>query len=206
MLTEFIVDLAVKIISSIGYLGVFMLMVLESMIFPIPSEAVMPFAGFLAAQGGMNIWLAAFAGALGSIVGSLASYYIGLYGGYAFVKRYGRWFLLDKHHLEWTVRFFEKHGEKTIFISRFVPVVRHFISIPAGVGKMKLGKFSAYTMTGAYCWNFFLAWLGFRLGENWTVIEQYSQPIDLAVLAVIVLLAAWYAYHLVQRHMSSRKI
>ncbi len=203
--TEFIVDIAVKIISSIGYFGVFVLMLLESMIFPMPSEAVMPFAGFIASQGGMNIWLASLFGALGGIVGSVISYYIGLYGGYRFVNRYGKWFLLEKHHLDWTVKFFSKYGEKTIFISRLIPVVRHFISIPAGVGKMKMGKFLVYTFAGAFVWDFFLAFLGFKLGENWTLIQKYSHPVDIIVIGVLVILVAWYVYHQVMRHMNKKK-
>ncbi len=203
--TEFIVDWAVRIISSIGYFGVFILMTLESMIFPIPSEAVMPFAGFIASQGEMNIWLASFFATIGSIVGSVLSYYIGLHGGYPFVNRYGKYFLLEKHHLDWTVKFFDRYGEKTIFISRFIPVVRHFISIPAGVGKMKKGKFVTYTFFGAFGWNFFLAWLGFKLGENWQLIQKYSQPIDIVVIGALVIIFAWYMYHQLQRHFRTKK-
>lgn len=204
--TEFIVEWAVMIISSIGYFGVFILMTLESMIFPIPSEAVMPFAGFIASQGGMNIWLASFFATVGSIVGSVLSYYIGLKGGYPFVNRYGKYFLLEKHHLDWTVRFFDRYGEKTIFISRFIPVVRHFISIPAGVGKMKMGKFIPYTFFGAFGWNFFLTWLGFSLGENYTLIQKYSHPVDIVVIGVLVILFAWYVYHQIMRHMGKKRL
>lgn len=205
MITEKIVEIATSIISSLGYFGVFVLMTLESMIFPIPSEAVMPFAGFLASQGGMNIWLASLIAALGGILGSVISYYIGLHGGYRFVNRYGKYFLLDKEHLDWTVKFFAKYGEKTIFISRFVPVVRHFISIPAGVGKMKMGKFVTYTFFGAFLWDFFLAWLGFKLGESWTLIQKYSHPIDLVIVIAIVLVGAFWFYHLWKMHLYKKK-
>lgn len=205
MITETIVEIATSIISSLGYFGVFFLMALESMIFPVPSEAVMPFVGFLAAQGEMNIWLASFIAAVGGIVGSVLSYYIGLYGGYPFVNKFGKYFLIDKEHLDWTVKFFDRYGEKTIFISRFIPVVRHFISIPAGVGKMNMGKFVTYTFFGAFLWDFFLAWLGFKLGENWQLIQKYSHPIDLVIVAVLVVVFAYWFYHLWKRHLYKRK-
>ncbi len=204
-ITETIVDIAVQIISSLGYFGVFFLMALESMIVPVPAEAVMPFAGFLAAQGGMNLWLASLVGALGGVFGSVISYYIGLHGGYRFVNRFGKYFLIDKEHLDWTVRFFKSHGEKTIFISRFIPVVRHIISIPAGVGKMLMGKFVLYTFLGAFIYDFILTFAGFKLGQNWTMIKQYSHSIDLLVVAILVVVFAIWFYHLWKRHLYKKR-
>jgi len=205
MITEKIVEIAVSIISSLGYFGIFVLMTLESMIFPVPSEAVMPFAGFIASQGGMNIWVAALIAALGGILGSVISYYIGLHGGYRFVNKYGKYFLLEKEHLDWTVKFFAKYGEKTIFGSRFIPVVRHFISIPAGVGRMNLGKFIIYTFFGAFIWDFLLTYAGFKLGENWTMIRQSSQIADLIVVVVLVIVFAIWFYHLWKKHLFKKK-
>ncbi|MDX1920175.1 MAG: DedA family protein, partial [Candidatus Caenarcaniphilales bacterium] len=156
-----------NIISQTGYLGICFFMILESMIFPIPSEAVMPFAGFLAAQGKFTMWGVAIASSIGSLIGSGASYAIGLYGGRPFIEKYGKYFLLDHHHLDLTERFFDKYGNQAIIISRFVPVIRHLISIPAGMAKMNFKKFMLDTFLGASGWNMILAWLGYTLHGNW---------------------------------------
>ena len=124
-----------KVILALGYPGIFILMTLESMIAPVPSELVMPFAGFLAAQGEFNLILVVFFSSLGSLCGSLISYYLGKKGGYPLVARFGKYFFLDETDLQKTTHWFERRGEKTIFISRFIPIVRHLISIPAGMGK-----------------------------------------------------------------------
>src|SRR3989344_5804666 len=149
MITEilaYIGNLCVQLISYMGYFGVFVLMTFESMIIPIPSELVMPFAGFLAAKGEMSFILVVVFSSLGSVFGSLISYYIGKYGGRKLVFDYGKYFLLDETDLIKTEQWFSNKGEKTVFISRFIPVVRHLISIPAGIGKMNLGKFIFYTL------------------------------------------------------------
>src|SRR3989344_2465633 len=141
MIVEKLVDYIVAGISTGGYFGVFVLMALESMIAPVPSEVVMPFAGYLALQGQFNFWLVLLASSLGSIFGSFLSYYIGFYGGRPLVLKFGRYLLVEEEHLEWTEKWFRKQGDKTIFISRFVPVVRHLISIPAGIAKMPMRRF-----------------------------------------------------------------
>ncbi|MBI5742365.1 MAG: DedA family protein, partial [Candidatus Niyogibacteria bacterium] len=148
-MTEYLIDIFVRIIEAGGYGGVFFLMVLESMIAPVPSEAVMPFAGFLWFLGKMSFWPIVIFSTLGSIAGSLASYAIGSYGGRPLVLKYGKYLLLNEHHLEDTERFFNRFGGKTIFISRFIPVIRHLISLPAGAGKMNLWRFTIYTALGA---------------------------------------------------------
>jgi membrane protein DedA with SNARE-associated domain len=169
-------------------------MVLESMVFPVPSEAVMPFAGFLIVDGQFTFTGVIIASTLGSIVGSLASYAMGYYGGKPFIQRFGKYLLLDTHDLEITERFFDKRGELTIFISRFIPVIRHLISIPAGLGKMNLWKFSIYTILGAGLWNSFLTYVGFKLKENWTEVMTYSHTIDIVVVAVLGIAFLYYAY------------
>ena len=138
--------MSMNIISFLGYGGVFFLMILESMVFPIPSELIMPFAGFLIARGEMNFPLVIIFSTLGSLVGSLISYYIGKYGGNKVVLRFGKYMFLDETDLMKTEKWFSEKGEKTVFISRFIPVVRHLISIPAGIGKMDLKKFCFYTI------------------------------------------------------------
>jgi membrane protein DedA with SNARE-associated domain len=185
-ITEYLAEFFTGVISAGGYPAVAFLMALESMIAPVPSEAVMPFAGFLIFEQKFT-WLGViFFSTLGSIIGSLISYYMGSWGGKPFVKRFGKYLLLDLHHLEMTEKFFSKYGQKTIFISRFIPVVRHLISIPAGVGKMPIIKFSFYTIIGAGFWNAFLTWVGFRLRENWMEVKHYSIYADIVIVLMII--------------------
>ncbi len=190
------------VIQAFGYPGVLILMALESMIAPVPSELVMPFAGFLAGQGQMNFWLVILASSMGSLIGSLISYYIGKKGGYPLVKKYGKYLLLDEVDLQKAEQWFQKRGEKTIFISRFIPVVRHLISIPAGVGRMNLKKFCLYTVLGATLWNSFLAYLGFVLGQRWELVHQYTEPLSIAVVIILVVAVIVLAY----RHIKHKKV
>lgn len=191
-MTSLLLAFFIKIISSLGYTGIFLLMVTESMILPTPSEAVMPFAGFLFFQGQMSFWLIIIFATLGSIIGSLISYAIGLYAGRPLVEKYGKYILLTSHHLKQTENFFAKFGDKAVFICRFVPVVRHFISLPAGFAKMKLGKFCLYTILGAGLWNAFLTYVGYLLGSGWQEIKQYSEKLDLIVIFLIILIIWWF--------------
>ena len=185
--TETIMQWVTHLIDTLGYPGVAFLMMLESMVAPVPSEAVMPFAGCLIAVGRFSFLWVAVSSTIGSIVGSLLSYAMGYYGGRPFVTRFGKYVLLNPHDLEVTERFFNRHGTITILIGRFIPVIRHLISIPAGVGKMNLLHFSLYTIVGACAWNTFLAWLGYHLGNHWEVVHKYSGPIDVVVLVLIAL-------------------
>jgi membrane protein DedA with SNARE-associated domain len=187
-LTEHLVPIIVSFIENIGYAGVFILMILESMIMPVPSEAVMPFAGMLIDNGQFTLTGVIFFSTLGSIVGSLISYYLGYYGGRPLVERWGKYLLLNKHHLDVTEKYFNKRGELTIFISRFIPIVRHLISIPAGTGKMNIWKFIIYTVVGAGMWNTFLAYIGMVLKDNWKEVLKYSSTIDIVVIALLALL------------------
>src|SRR5271157_1604454 len=176
-ITKFLVPIIISFIGSVGYTGVFVLMILESMIMPVPSEAVLPFAGMLVADGHFTLLGVIFFSTLGSIVGSLISYYIGDYGGRPLLDRYGKYLLLDHHHLDLTEKYFQKKGDITIFICRFIPVVRHLISIPAGMGKMNIWKFSIYTIIGAGLWNTFLTYVGIKLKSNWDEVLKYSSII-----------------------------
>lgn len=193
-ITKWIAATATAFIASTSYFGIFFLMMLESMVFPVPSEAVMPFAGFLIVDGQFTFTWVIVASTLGSIVGSLLSYAMGYYGGKPFISRFGKFLLLDTHDLEITERFFAKRGEITIFISRFIPIIRHLISIPAGLGKMNLWKFSIYTILGAGMWNAFLTYVGFKLKSNWTEVMKYSHLIDIVVIAVLGLAFLYYVY------------
>ncbi len=194
-ITEQLANFFEKIIYEIGYFGVMILMTMESMIFPVPSEAVMPFAGFLVYEGKFT-WLAVFIfSSLGSIIGSTLSYLMGYYGGRAFILKYGKYFLLERHHLELTEKFFNRYGEITILISRFIPVVRHLISIPAGMGKMNFFKFIIFTTIGASCWNMFLAYVGYVLKSNWQTLMKYSKIVDFFVIIGLIALVIYFVYH-----------
>ncbi len=186
-MTEHIVNFITSLISSLGYAGITILMALESMIAPVPSEAVMPFAGFLIYEGKFS-WIAVFFfSSIGSLIGSTLSYLMGFYGGKPFVKKFGKYLLLDLHHLELTENFFNRYGDRTIFISRFIPVVRHLISIPAGIGRMNYVRFSIYTIIGAGIWNTFLAYLGFFLKSQWWIVRKYSEIIDIFVIIFLLI-------------------
>jgi len=184
-LTDFMVHYNTLLIHALGYGGIFILMALESMVFPLPSELVMPFAGFLIVMGRFELVPVIVASSLGSLTGSLLSYGLGTLGE-PMVLRYGRYMLLNRHHLEWTELFFYRHGGKTIFISRFIPVVRHLISIPAGLARMALIPFILYTVAGATLWNGFLTYLGMRLKEHWWIIQRYTHIVDYFVLAGLI--------------------
>lgn len=192
-LTETLCYYNTQFINQCSYAGVFLLMALESMIAPIPSELVMPFAGFLIFTGHFDPLAVMVASSLGSIVGSLLSYGMGMLGE-PVVLRYGRYLLLNPHHLEWTKNFFDRHGGKTIFFCRFIPVVRHLISIPAGLARMSLLPFVIYTAVGATMWNGFLTYLGVRLKENWRIVQQYTHILDYVVVAGLIAIVAYFAW------------
>jgi membrane protein DedA with SNARE-associated domain len=193
-LTESLVNIIVNFIGNTGYASILILMALESMIVPVPSEAVMPFAGFLIVSGEFSFPLVILFSSAGSITGSLISYYIGRWGGRPFIEKCGRYILLDKHHLDLTEKYFTRRGDITILICRFIPVVRHLISIPAGIGKMNLPKFLLYTLIGAGIWNTFLAYIGFVLKSNWTEVMKYSHIIDICIVLAIVGAIGYYIY------------
>ncbi len=199
-ITESIAAFGTHIVQSIGYAGVFLLMTAESMVLPMPSEAVMPFVGFAIAEGALGWPGSIVAATLGSITGSLIGYGIGRWGGRPFVARFGRYVLIDPEDLAGTERFFQRRGSLTILVARFIPVVRHLISIPAGISRMSLVPFCIFTVVGAGAWNSFLAFVGFTLRRNWDTVLRYSSVIDVVVLALLVLLVVWYvARHLLRR-------
>jgi membrane protein DedA with SNARE-associated domain len=198
--TEFLAQYITAFIDTTGYASVFVLMTMESMVFPVPSEAVMPFAGFLIAETRFTFALVIAASTAGSIIGSLLSYCIGRYGGKPFIGRFGKYLLLNQDDLVAAERFFGKYGDATIFICRFIPVVRHLISIPAGTGKMNIIKFSLYTIIGAGLWNAFLAFCGFHLRKNWETVMHYSRYVDIVVLVLLVVGVAYF----IKKHLNRR--
>jgi len=192
MITELLIGHITSIISSIGYSGVAILMALESMVAPVPSEAVMPFAGFLVYTGKFNLLMVIAASSIGSMLGSLASYYMGFYGGKPMVLKIGKYLLLEEKHLDFATNFFQKYGAITIFVSRFIPVVRHLISIPAGIGKMNARKFFVFTLLGATIWNSILVYVGMKLGEKWTTVSQYGEILDFIMAALVIVFLIIY--------------
>jgi len=191
-ITEFLAVYITGFMEATGYITVFIGMIMESMVFPVPSEAIMPFAGFLIAEGRFSFFGVIGVSTFGSIVGSLISYFIGLYGGRPFVNKFGKYVLLDQEELNLTEKFFGRYGEATIFISRFIPVVRHLISLPAGLAKMNLTKFCVLTVLGAGLWNAFLTYVGFYLKQNWEVVMEYSKIVDIVVLAILAVLVGMF--------------
>ena len=206
-LVEHIANFAQHLISppptGIGLPGACFLMALESMIAPVPSEAVMPFVGMLLhdEKFGEFGWLqATLWTTIGSLMGSIISYYLGYFGGKPVVMKIGRFLLVNEHHLDLTIKWFHMHGGITVFIARFLPIVRHLISIPAGIGRMPLLSFMLYTAVGATMWNVFLMWVGFKFAEQLKqhpdLFIKYSHPIDLTFVAVcIVVGAVWATLH-----------
>jgi len=193
-ITEILANFFSNIIYEVGYVGVMILMAMESMIFPVPSEAVMPFTGFLIYEKKFS-WISVFIfSTLGSIIGSSISYLMGLYGGRIFILKYGKYFLLEKEHLEITEKFFCKYGEITILISRFIPVIRHLISIPAGMAKMNFIKFIIFTTIGASAWNMFLAYMGYILKSNWKEIMKYSKILDFIIILLLLFIIGYFLY------------
>lgn len=190
-------QVSLQIVQALGYPGVFFLMVLESMIFPVPSEAVLPPAGWLAYEGQMVLWIALVAATLGTVVGSLLSYAMGRYGVLPLVERYGKYVFVTPHHVEMTHRFFEKRGAGwAIFLSRFVPVVRHLISIPAGSARMPLPTFILATTAGGALWNLTLLVAGYKLGQNWHAVTEFIEGSKWFTLAFAFVLAATTATYL----------
>lgn len=194
MVVDILVNWITQFISSIGYFGVFFLMVLESAVMPVPSEVVMPFAGYLGFTKVFNLWYVVLAGTVGNLIGSLIAYYAGLYLGRGFILRYGKYILLKKEHLLLTEKWFKKYGDKIIFFSRMMPVVRTIISLPAGIGRMNLTKFIIYTFVGSVPWNFALTYMGYWLGKRWELILSYSRILDIIVGVGIVFLIVWYSW------------
>ena len=189
-MTEKILILVFVFINSIvvasGYAGIALLMAIESACIPLPSELIMPFAGYLVYTGSMKLVWAATAGAIGCNLGSLVAYEIGCYGGRPLVEKYGRWILLTHRELDTADRFFARWGYLAVFIARLLPVIRTFIALPAGVARMPRGRFHIYTFLGSWPWCFALAYFGMKLGENWRSLGKYFHKFD-AIIGVLLL-------------------
>ena len=202
ILTDIIVFLSsvvIYLITAFGYLGIFLTMAMESAALPIPSEIVMPFAGYVASQGNLDFWAIVIAGTLGNLVGSLLLYYVGLKGGRPVLMKYGKYILISEREIRIAEEWFRKFGSKVIFFSRMLPVVRTFVSLPAGAAKMDIKKFSFYTLVGSVPWNIALTYVGFVLGENWQQIEGVFRAFDLAIVGIAAVVIAYIAYSLFKK-------
>lgn len=167
-------------------------MVAESALIPIPSEVIMPFSGYLVSTGKFSIVPVILAGSVGNLVGSLIAYVIGMYLGRGFVLRYGKYVLLKKSHLELAESYFKKYGDRSTFISRVLPAIRTYVSLPAGVAKMNLKRFVAFTFIGSVIWNTALTFIGLKLGQEWESIRKYSNYFDVLVIAIVVIAIVVY--------------
>ena len=184
-----------SVISSLGYPGIAVLMGIESACVPLPSEIIMPFAGYLVyARQFSSLAVVATLGAIGCNLGSLVAYEIGRYGGRPLVERYGRWILLSHHELDVADGFFLKHGFAAVFFARLLPVIRTFIALPAGIARMPRGRFHIYTFLGSWPWCFALGYFGMKLGQNWRELGKYFHKFDAVIGAAIVVAAAWFVW------------
>lgn len=199
LLTNFIINF----IGTTSYLGVFVLMTAESALIPFPSEVTMPFAGYLASLGKMDVYLLIFIGAFANLFGSILAYALGYWGEdhvvRKLIKSYGKYLLISIHEYERSEKWFRKYGEKIVFISRVLPVVRTFISLPAGIAKMNFVRFSVLTFLGSLIWSAFLTYIGFVLGKNWHSLEVYYRKFEYAIIGVLALIAIYYIYHKIKK-------
>ena len=186
-----VVQWATNLIGDWGLAAVFLLMLLESACIPVPSEAIMPFAGFAVSQGKLTLAGIVIAGVAGNLVGSWIAYAVGYYGGRPFVDRWGKYVLLRPHHLDTAQHWFDHYGAPVVFFGRMIPIVRTFISLPAGFGKMPFWKFTLFTLLGCIPWVFMLGYVGVKLGANWEKIKPYLHYADYAVVAAGVVLVVW---------------
>jgi len=195
----------VATISAMGYWGVVLLMGIESMCIPLPSEIIMPFAGYLVSRGEMSLFGVALAGAIGCVLGSMPAYWAGQYGGRPFIERYGKYILLSRHDLDMADRWFAKYGEVIVFVSRLLPAIRTFIAFPAGVARMNIPKFIIYTFAGSFPWCLGLAYVGQKLGEKWDkdpTLKSWFHRFDFVIGIVGVIAVSWWIW----RHIKHSRV
>jgi membrane protein DedA with SNARE-associated domain len=186
-LIDLVVTLVTGTISLVGYWGILVLMTLESACIPIPSEIIMPFSGFLVSAGKLELIWVTLCGAFGNLLGAVITYAIGYYGGRPFVMKYGKYFFIKEKEVHHAEKFFERWGDFAVFLARNLPIIRTFISLPAGVAEMNFPKFALFSFIGSIPWCFALAYLGYLLGSNWMLIRQYGHILD--ILAGILIVA-----------------
>jgi len=191
-LISYISEWALEVIERTGYSGIFVLSALESAAIPIPSEVVVPFSGFLTTTGRFSLWEIVWVTTLANLAGSIALFLVGRSGGRWVVEKYGKYFFVHKKDLDKADAWFNKYGVKMVFFSRMLPVVRTFISLPAGIAGMNILQFSIFTFLGALPWNFTLAFIGYKAGENWNLLHDYFRKIDVFIILLIVVGVVYY--------------
>ena len=200
---NFVIPFLDHLYGAVGYLGVSIAMAIESAMIPLPSELILPYAGFLISDptkleplthGPWSFWTVVLVATLGNTIGSVIGYYIGAWGGRPFLERWGKYLLIRPHEIELADHFFQKYGAATAFFSRLLPIVRTFISFPAGVARMNLFKFIVYSTAGAFLWSTALVWAGTQLGARWADIRHALQPFDLLIFVVVVLLVVLFIW------------
>jgi membrane protein DedA with SNARE-associated domain len=197
---EALASFVIYVISQMGLPGIVFLMAIESACIPLPSEVIMPFSGYLVFLGKYSLWSVGLAGAVGCVAGSIPAYYLGMYGGRPLIEKYGKYILMSRHDLDMADRWFERHGEATVFFARLLPVIRTFIAFPAGVARMEMKRFIIYTFAGSLPWCLGLAYVGMVMGEKWPTLRGYFHKFDLLIGAAIVAAIIWY----VRRHLKHR--
>ncbi len=191
---ETVTNFAIYLIEDLGYWGVFIGMTLESACIPLPSEVIMPLSGFVVYRGEMSLLGITIVGAVGNLIGSWIAYFVGLKGGRPFLEKYGKYVLISPKKLDMAHEWFDKYGHEAVLISRVLPIIRTFISLPAGIVEMDLKKFSIYTFLGSLPWCFVLAYIGFMLGPKWNIIEEYFHYMDIVVVIALVILAIYLVH------------
>lgn len=184
----------IAFITRWEYAGIALLMGIESACIPLPSEIIMPFSGYLVFTGTLSLWLVALAGAVGCVLGSWVAYAVGAWGGRPLIERYGKYLLISHADLDLADRWFQRHGDITIFVGRLLPVIRTFIAFPAGVARMPLWRFTLYTFVGSFIWCLGLAWIGLKLGQHWDTLGVYFHRFDAVIVGLFVLVVVWYVW------------
>ena len=184
----------VSTISMFGYAGILITMAIESACIPLPSEIIMPFAGYLVTTGQFTMLGVTLAGAIGNVVGSMVAYYVGVWGGRPFVERYGPYILVSRKDLEMSDRWFAKYGEAAVFFGRMLPVVRTFISLPAGIAGMNIRRFVLFTFLGALPWCYLLAYIGVKMGQEWEHLRDYFHQFDIVIGLSLALMVGYFLW------------
>lgn len=199
---EWLASIAHSLIDTFGYAGIVFGMAIESFNIPLPSEALMTFSGALVAEDRFDFWWVVLAGAVGNVIGSVGSYYVGKYGGRPFIEKYGKYFLIHHKDLDVADRWFATYGLAAVFFARLLPIVRTFISFPAGVSRMPMAPFILLTFAGSFLWCTFLTYVGYEFGKNYEdVIKPYLQKFEILIVLLIIIGIVWY----VRRHIGQRR-
>jgi len=203
-LIEFLANIAISLIDSLGYFGTALAMAIESANIPLPSEIIMPFSGYLVSTGRFTFWGVVLAGAIGGTIGSMGSYALGYYGGEVLIRnlirKYGKYLLIFEYELDEAEHWFARHGQLVTFTARLLPVIRTFISLPAGMSKMSFKKFTFFAFLGTVIWGIPLTYIGQKLGENWDTLGTYFRKFDYLILIIGIAVVFYYVYHKLQKH------